>query len=197
MHRKSDTFNCAAPFRERLSFQGGFHPVAPAVPSIVPLPFGSGYPPAQRCGCRWGSPSIVPLPFGSGYKRMEFPTQAWYVPSIVPLPFGSGYADVCLPVAGRRLAFNCAAPFRERLSQRAACGYGYYTGPSIVPLPFGSGYQNWPAASAVALGPSIVPLPFGSGYRRPGRGQRGMGQSLQLCRSLSGAVIWHRRLTTA
>ncbi len=62
------SFNCAAPFRERLLAVNNGMVYVPDTPSIVPLPFGSGY--GQRGRCPVGvalSPSIVPLPFGSGY----------------------------------------------------------------------------------------------------------------------------------
>ena len=133
-------------------------------PSIVPLPFGSGYSDLRCVRTSSLAPSIVPLPFGSGYP----PTCAVRVgslrPSIVPLPFGSGYLydAVYLRPTAR---------------------------PSIVPLPFGSGYKQ-PAIYATPSGiPSIVPLPFGSGYGYwpPMRWLR--RRPLQLCRSLSGAVI--------
>ncbi len=109
-------FNCAAPFRERL-FVYADDAVAGLSPSIVPLPFGSGYidahlrpqqgviglqlcrslsgaviSPGRRPSASRLDPSIVPLPFGSGYlpRRPHKPETA--VPSIVPLPFGSGYS---------------------------------------------------------------------------------------------------------
>ncbi len=169
-------------------------PLTASSASIVPLPFGSGYP----CG-NPGVPtsgavaSIVPLPFGSGYFRQWYQLLPIVAASIVPLPFGSGYDLRC----------NTSSPPIDSAS--------------IVPLPFGSGYQQRGLQPCGPYAASIVPLPFGSGYlgnprqiagayasfncAAPFRERLWPGrllpelphQPLQLCRSLSGAVINNTR----
>ena len=83
-------FNCAAPFRERLSKDGRRNDaVIPA--SIVPLPFGSGYARYRSFLalvillqlCRSLSGAVIP-------RRPQQATSVRQA-SIVPLPFGSGY----------------------------------------------------------------------------------------------------------
>ena len=61
--------------------------------------------------------SIVPPPFGSGYVIGCRGFAEIVRASIVPPPFGSGYPAA--PAAGKPCAgtFNCAAPFRKRLSR--------------------------------------------------------------------------------
>ena len=88
------SFNCAAPFRERLSTMRRAYGQTAARVSIVPPPFGSGYRVSRSSLLSMRAVSIVPPPFGSGYmpRRNRRPSSTW--------------------------GFNCAAPFRERLSQQ-------------------------------------------------------------------------------
>ena len=60
--------------------------------------------------------SIVPPPFGSGYPVGKESLLSFLDASIVPPPFGSGYKATHTLVTGGFVRFNCAAPFRERLS---------------------------------------------------------------------------------
>ena len=156
--------------------------------SIVPPPFGSGYL-ASLTQCRPNRhTSIVPPPFGSGYILASTPAHIVYDPlqlcrplseavipggpahpainrsaSIVPPPFGSGYPNLshCSPAS--EYCFNCAAPFRKRLSGLGTgSASSHYA--SIVPPPFGSGYMGIEGLARRVNGASIVPPPFGSGY---------------------------------
>ena len=71
--------------------------------------------------------------------------------------------------------FNCAAPFRERLSSgKSGKLYAGLHGASIVPPPFGSGYGSWDDISIKTVVASIVPPPFGSdaGQLTDARGRR-------------------------
>ena len=85
------SFNCAAPFRERLFLVTRLHRLTFANPSIVPLPFGSGYVLAAGVVC---------------YSATAFNCAA---------PFRERLFQDAVAVARERATFNCAAPFRERL----------------------------------------------------------------------------------
>ncbi len=183
------SFNCAAPFRERLrvlriantaatdSLQL-CRPLSGAVTTLV----GTTPPitaPLQLCrplsgavtgGSRptWfmtriGLQLCRPL---SGAVTLRLGCDRILVnhPSIVPPPFGSGYLITRVCPVGYWQPFNCAAPFRERLHSRVDCQVTCDCRPSIVPPPFGSGYDKWLVKIA------------------------DQKQGLQLCRPLSGAV---------
>ncbi len=144
--------------------------------------------------------SIVPLPFGSGYQSRRGHVAAADFASIVPLPFGSGYEPGRKPARRYDDCFNCAAPFRERLFGVIAAA-GVRGTASIVPLPFGSGYRPGPPTASPQAHRFNCAAPFRERlFIRRLRLRRG-GLPLQLCRSLSGAVIasyigcrrcWHR-----
>ena len=161
-----------------------------AVASIVPPPFGSGYlrgrwavgitdSELQSCrplsgaviGGRWYnddgtiSASIVPPPFGSGYGRIPGRRRPADSPlqSCRPLSGAVIFVIVALP-AGRRLRFNRAAPFRERL---------FFARPQSLrrPARFNRAapfrerlYIIRPLVPQPIVVASIVPPPFGSGY---------------------------------
>ena len=196
-HRRRNPFNCAAPFRERLWPRPRRAIVLPGQlpPSIVPPPFGSGYtaPPPDAGGdavtlqlCRPLSGAVMR---GKSTARayaisLSAPSRRRSAPaSIVPPPFGSGYFHVramdAAPHSGRRwartLCFNCAAPFRKRLSALASAAQLSSHRPSIVPPPFGSGYLEAPTGDDGGDPPraSIVPPPFGSGYAKIFQAVRG------------------------
>ena len=136
----STCFNCAAPFRERLSASSGYRQRFGAGASIVPPPFGSGYPCYPAQGRRKLAASIVPPPFGGGYpccwERRKAGTESFNCAA----PFRERLAvcasarlphrvllQLCRPLSGAvssapapgaapsSTSFNCAAPFRERL----------------------------------------------------------------------------------
>ena len=134
-------------------------------------------------------------------------------PSIVPPPFGSGYLPAYTGAIPPAAAFNCAAPFRERLYELVAGGAASATALQLC-RPLSGAVMNAPGkALPMPTLPSIVPPPFGSGYaRRRASGCRrqpafncaapfrerlytdGDGYAdrlvvLQLCRPLSGAVM--------
>ena len=184
-------------------------------PSIVPPPFGSGYPElanlAKRvCNlqlCRPlsgavigigrplsptpGYPSIVPPPFGSGYYARPGWDCPGTGPSIVPrvngqMPVGKiGIAtpqvvlQLCRPLSGAVMQPNG----RNRNSVQPA---------SIVPPPFGSGYSDCDRRRQAVeqVDASIAPPPFGSGYAPGSAAAPSANFALQLCRPLSGAVMF-------
>ena len=149
MSSPAASFNCAAPFRKRLSEQSliGCRHQQPA--SIVPPPFGSGYGfPAgaprrllaalQLCRplseavmllsglllyrsirlqlCRPLSEAVIRTPKGGSSRH--------FGASIVPPPFGSGYAQMQGSRIIGTVGFNCAAPFRKRLSRSGRSSAG-------------------------------------------------------------------------
>ena len=168
-----------------------------------------------RPGERLVGASIVPLPFGSGYEPVcpppitasasfncaaPFRERLFANPTPEPLLFtllqlcrslsGAVMCAICAVAGGTQpalqlcrslsgavmrkgqaaagnciIGFNCAAPFRERLFDQRMRRVGIVALASIVPLPFGSGYKT-----------------------RPG-GNSATNWMLQLCRSLSGAVM--------
>ena len=85
------SFNCAAPFRERLLV------IAP--PSLLKN--------WHLQLCRSLSGAVIDCRDRGCWRKMD--------PSIVPLPFGSGYRRDLRRLGPHHTAFNCAAPFRERL----------------------------------------------------------------------------------
>ena len=126
---------------------------------------GAVIPPAVDAAGPITLASIVPLPFGSGYKAAAGESDSEEGASIVPLPFGSGYLDACHPGRHRAGCFNCAAPFRERLwHQRGRHRPGH-----------------WRSFNCAA--------PFRERLYTAGNPVRLTVVRLQLCRSLSGAVM--------
>ena len=108
----------------------------------------------------------------------------------MPPPFGSGYLVIFSGGSVPQRRFNCAAPFRERLSAISIRTVGGGHIASIVPPPFGSGYAA-PAGRTVRGydGLQLCRPLSGAVMRRGIGGGGGNGGGLQLCRPLSGAVI--------
>ena len=182
--------------------------------SIVPPPFGSGYAAARwsirsaitplqlcrplsgavigrssRCCMPARCASIVPPPFGSGYRnRIGWPGSRM-IASIVPPPFGSGYVTEPALTEFVQVGFNCAAPFRERLSQPCAKATKC-AGRFNCAAPFRERLWRHPLHRyGRRHHASIVPPPFGSGYGAIHYIDTDGVITLQLCRPLSGAVI--------
>ncbi len=65
----------------------------------------------------------------------------------------------------------------------------FHSIPSIVPLPFGSGYEMRTIIGGSILAPFNCAAPFRERLLMSHAHQMGFRLSLQLCRSLSGAVI--------
>ena len=162
----ASSFNCAAPFRERLSEQSvGIYSVRHVLQLCRSL---SGAVMRQQSSIPAlpSHASIVPLPFGSGYDRVARPFAVHYgAASIVPLPFGSGYSGVKGGIDALNPRFNCAAPFRERLSARAE--------------------NECPPTCRFNCAAPFRERLFSSTSSRV----RCRDSRLQLCRSLSGAVM--------
>ena len=92
---KACSFNCAAPFRERLLPHSVPPPAGGTVGFNCAAPFRERLSAnAVRTMYAGNHASIVPLPFGSGYMKMFTERVALGIASIVPLPFGSGYSSV-------------------------------------------------------------------------------------------------------
>ena len=158
------SFNCAAPFRERLSRVRG-NPCAWHSSFNCAAPFRERLFRYLRGRLRRGSVLQLCRPLSGAVIPQWPPAPA--LASIVPPPFGSGYD----PCAAIKL-------------------HGGHTA-SIVPPPFGSGYSPEPAESDIRCWASIVPPPFGSGYHLL-VWHKTSSTGLQLCRPLSGAVIRKR-----
>ena len=109
--------------------------------------------------------------------------------SIVPLPFGSGYGDAyAQAVADVDASFNCAAPFRERLWLRPELlGSGHCRFNCAAP------FRERLLAEDFVLRTGITGFNCAAPFRERlwgwRRRYRGWQFRLQLCRSLSGAVI--------
>ena len=157
-------FNCAAPFRERLVLR--FRRRGPAVrPFNCAAPFRERL--AEFCPDRRLIHARLQLcrPLSGAVSSISHSLTWQALPALqlcrplsgavrVPLyriaPDGAGAFNCAAPfrerLAGQSAhrcpgiaAFNCAAPFRERLAGRAAGVRAYRGPPSIVPPPFGSG----------------------------------------------------------
>ena len=115
-------FNCAAPFRERLQPQCPLWlPAAQRLQLCRPL---SGAV-TGRQGSRprqGGRASIVPPPFGSGYPSATgcalFPPSGFNCAA----PFRERLQVILIRILSGITRFNCAAPFRERLPLCRRCG---------------------------------------------------------------------------
>ncbi len=141
--RAEPGFNCAAPFRERLLRTAG-------------------------------------LDGGERYRA-----------SIVPLPFGSGYpAELLADLKASLERFNCAAPFRERLSEGEVGALAYAAGFNCA-APFRERLCRFPRRPRSLAADSFnCAAPFRERLFRITGEIEPLPGSLQLCRSLSGAVIW-------
>ena len=189
--RRQRSFNCAAPFRERLFAGLPDHSTLVIDASIVPLPFGSGYLPAHRIGGAADVGFNCAAPFrerlsvsltkifciaallqlcrslsGAVILRYARYMRRLIWASIVPLPFGSGYFCTSDAASARALASIVPLPFGSGYKRRSHLHQTSDVA-SIVPLPFGSGYVHHQAGDMHHAGASIVPLPFGSGYTVP------------------------------
>ena len=187
------------------------HPQA----SIVPPPFGSGYPSIiirvsrSLTGFNRAAPfrerlyrhmvdqdrtlraaSIVPPPFGSGYCYYAGSGRRQCgAASIVPPPFGSGYLQAAYRLSGDAYTLQSCRPLSGAVIITGMCCKAVSCIASIVPPPFGSGYAEIAIQTRRGIDASIVPPPFGSGYISGETNARKVLVELQSCRPLSGAVI--------
>ena len=183
-------FNCAAPFRERLpgGVLTGIFTSSGALQLCRPL---SGAVTRQLLRVRWPRASLQlcrPLS-GAVTSKCGGGAGVGGSASIVPPPFGSGYRDLALLSRLQSQPLQLCRPLSGAVTALGLAFALYQVVASIVPPPFGSGYDLLLLLPAPLLEmASIVPPPFGSGYWSWCAGSGCGGCRLQLCRPLSGAV---------
>ena len=161
-------FNCAAPFRERLSasmpdcylWRDGLQlcrPLSGAVISFIVTIRLSG-PAGFNCAAPFRERLCLALLLGRrpvvGLQLCR-PLSGAVISNAHCQPYPHPVLQLCRPLSGavirgipgvrhRVNSFNCAAPFRERLCAGRQMSRRPSGRASIVPPPFGSGYSRWP-----------------------------------------------------